>query len=390
MTTRTSSTPPQEPDSTPTHPDRIGLSGPGDLIAALPGLMGFVPEESLVLILLGGSSGREVVATMRLDLPPVLQKPHVFEPLAERLHDMYQEESPFDLMLVLIDAAWDGERGAPEACHTYLLGELAQYLSAGPIDFRGAFVTASVTGGARWAELPDGERSGLVPDPRASDVNASHVLQGRTIHASRADLEAMLRPGPPAERDELFHEIGRCAGRVLTERLIGGGDARAREFADVMRAMELVQAGELPDRRLLARSALAIACSEIRDVLLGLAIGRCAGPAQELWALLARRLDGVLRAEAATLFAVCAYASGDGASVGVAVDAALSAAPGHGLATLLDEALEQGTHPTKIREILCRAAESSSGIDPMPSAYASEDALQPGISSNRSDGEHPY
>src|SRR5699024_471573 len=92
MTTSTSDIPPRGDDGTPPQADRIGLGGPGDLIAALPGLLGFVPEDSLVLVLLGGDSGRQVIASLRQDLPVLLAYPEAVDDLAARLRVMRTEE----------------------------------------------------------------------------------------------------------------------------------------------------------------------------------------------------------------------------------------------------------------------------------------------------------
>lgn len=49
--------------TTPTH---VRVTGPGDLIASLPALLGFIPEESLTAVLL---REQRVVCTVRVDLP---------------------------------------------------------------------------------------------------------------------------------------------------------------------------------------------------------------------------------------------------------------------------------------------------------------------------------
>src|SRR3712207_6314035 len=64
------------PPSFPPHAfDPVGagevvrLEDGGDLAAALPVLVGFVPRQSLVLVALGGATGRRVGLTARVDLP---------------------------------------------------------------------------------------------------------------------------------------------------------------------------------------------------------------------------------------------------------------------------------------------------------------------------------
>ena len=52
------------PDASPT---RLKVSTPGDLLGLIPYLLGFPPQESLVLLLIGEG---QVRLTARLDLPP--------------------------------------------------------------------------------------------------------------------------------------------------------------------------------------------------------------------------------------------------------------------------------------------------------------------------------
>ena len=47
------------------------LRNPGELLAALPYLIGFHPRDSLLFIAFGGSSGRRIELTQRVDLPRV-------------------------------------------------------------------------------------------------------------------------------------------------------------------------------------------------------------------------------------------------------------------------------------------------------------------------------
>src|SRR5437588_9391430 len=55
--------------TTPLRP-QVRLRDPGDLIAAVPHLLGFHPIESLVLVTLHGSRASRVGLTLRTDLPP--------------------------------------------------------------------------------------------------------------------------------------------------------------------------------------------------------------------------------------------------------------------------------------------------------------------------------
>jgi hypothetical protein len=85
--------------------------------------------------------------------------------------------------------------------------------------------------------------------------------------------------------------------------------------------------------------------------LFALAVGREAGRAESLWALLARTLPDPWRSEALVLLAFSAYARGDGPLAGVSLDAALRSDPDHRMAGMLDQALQSGMGPDRIREL---------------------------------------
>ncbi|HEY9266370.1 MAG TPA: DUF4192 domain-containing protein, partial [Mycobacterium sp.] len=101
----------------------------------------------------------------------------------------------------------------------------------------------------------------------------------------------------------------------------------------------------------LARLALALTDPRVRDTLYALAVGDHAGPAESLWADLARRLPDPWRVEALVLLAFSAYARGDGPLAGISLDAALRCAPSHRMAGMLDTALQSGMRPEQIREL---------------------------------------
>lgn len=66
---------------------------------------------------------------------------------------------------------------------------------------------------------------------------------------------------------------------------------------------------------------------------------------------LARILPVPYRTEALVLVAFFAYARGDGPLAGVSLDAALRNDPTHRMASMLDQALQSGLRPERIREL---------------------------------------
>ncbi|CAN3132147.1 hypothetical protein ACNUDN_05975 [Mycobacterium sp. smrl_JER01] len=114
-------------------------------------------------------------------------------------------------------------------------------------------------------------------------------------------------------------------------------------------------AGEaIPDSEL-AAVASSLVDQRVRDAVLGV---DCDGGAEALWSLVARVVPNPYRAEALTPLGCSAYLRGDGPMARVAVEAVLSEAPGHRLASLLGVALDNGLPPDAVRGALIRAAES--------------------------------
>jgi hypothetical protein len=65
--------------------ERVRVRDPGELLAALPYLLGFHPRDSLVVIAFDGPSGRRVGLTQRVDLPAPAQVPQVGAVLARNV-----------------------------------------------------------------------------------------------------------------------------------------------------------------------------------------------------------------------------------------------------------------------------------------------------------------
>jgi hypothetical protein len=106
-----------------------------------------------------------------------------------------------------------------------------------------------------------------------------------------------------------------------------------------------------------ARLGWAVTATEVRDRALALATGPDAAAADAVWTELVRRLPGPLDATPATLLAASAYARGDGALAGIALDRALASQPHGTLAGLLQQALRSALPPAEVRDLLRRAGD---------------------------------
>jgi hypothetical protein len=325
---------------TPHSPD-FELNRPGALVAALPAVLGFVPENSLVLVSVDGG---ELGAVLRVDLSEELvdEVGHLVEVAAAA--------QPEAVIVVVIN-----EEGAhcPPCNEEYrhLCAVLTEALAQHHIELWSAHVVDRVARGGRWHCVDGCGASGTVDDPSASPMAAAAVLEGRRLYPRRADLQAVMAIEDPARSASLTGVLtGQMAMREQAHRADPAGCSR-RDVEHAMSAAARVGDGQSLSDADLAALGCALIDAEVRDTLYALAIGETAGEAEALWASLARILPPPWRLEALVLLAFSAYVRGDGPLAGVSLDAALRCDPDHRMAGMLDTALQSGLRPEQIREL---------------------------------------
>lgn len=315
------------------------LSRPGSLIAALPAVLGFVPQSSLVMVSM--EDGR-LGAVMRIDLPDALGGD--LGPLARIL----AFNSPEGVVAVIVDA--DGARpGMSGRDHRGLGAELESVLGEYAIDVWGLYAVDRVQAGGRWHCVDGCGRSGAVDDPSTSPMAVAAVVDGRRLHASRADLERVVAAEAGAQR--LVRRIGQAAQSHRAARSADPDAYTRRGFSAAIGAAGRLAGGARLSDPVLTDLAHFVAHPATRDVLHALAVGRDAGRSEALWTLLAQRLPPPSRLEALVLLAFSAYARGDGPLAGIALDEALRCDPEHRMAGMLETALQSGMRPGRIREL---------------------------------------
>jgi hypothetical protein len=317
------------------------LHRPGALIAALPAVLGFVPEKSLVLVSVGDG---ELGAVMRVDLSDGLAQQ------IAHLAEVAAAAEPEAAIAVIIDA--DGAE-CPVCNEDYreICDELTDALSQNGIALWATHVVDRLATGGRWHCVDGCGAGGLIDDPSASPVAAAAVLDGRRLYARRADLQAVVAVEEPDRSTGVAAILVECeATRTAAHRADPDGCGRRDVEAMMAAAARLADGREVSDTEI-ARLGCALADVQVRDTLYALAVGDSSGEAESLWALLARNLPAPWRTEALVLLAFSAYARGDGPLAGVSLEAALRCTPGHRMAAMLDMALQSGLRPEHIREL---------------------------------------
>lgn len=313
------------------------LNKPGALIAALPAVLGFVPEKSLTIVTIEDG---QLSCVMRVDLSEQL-----IDSL-DHLTGVAAASEPDGAVAVIVDDDGTSCRVCLEE-HRGLVAALTASFCDRGVEVLGAFVVDRIAAGGHWLSLDGRPGWGRIDDPRSSPMAAAAVLDGRPLYSRRADIEDVIATSEPTRSEGLRPAM------VLVEH---DGDRRPEAAArhDVEHAVATARAlarGTVPAEADLARLGCGFTDTRVRDVLYALAVGREAGAAEALWALLARTLPDPWRVEALVLLAFSAYARGDGPLAGVALEAALRSDGGHRMARMLDQALQTGMRPEQIREL---------------------------------------
>jgi hypothetical protein len=328
------------------RPPVARLSTPGDLLAAVPTLCGFWPQESLVVLSLRGAR-RRLGLTMRLDLPPVGGEADVAELLAARVAG---DGGRHAVVAVF------SEHGRAPALVSALSGALAR-LGVGVAE-------ALHVQAGRWSSYlcsrsccpPEG-----TPLPEVDGALAlAGTLDGRAVLPSRADLVRSLAPPRLLAAAAATQHLDQAAAAWQSRRSNQpAGQARQADLAELAEALQLVEQGRGVPPGTAARVAVALHDVAVRDELL-------------CWSL--ERSDAVLSlatqgcrlvvppydAPICTVVAWVAYARGDGAQANVALDRALGSDPSNSLALLLRHALDAALDPALLRETVSSPGSPSS------------------------------
>jgi len=333
----------------------IRISDPGELIASVPGLLGFVPTRSLVVLCMQGPTATRVGLVMRMDLPdPAKPDPRYAAAMAERLSALCVRRAAPAVIVVLVE-----DRGpSTDVPHRQLLDAVRQSCEAVGTQVLDAHRVDRLAAGGSWCGYEqDDPRGGALPDPQSSQVSAAHVAQGRIIHGARAELDELFRRDP----DELLWRradlIERAMDAALLARELTGRRAVRADLQAVLAAVARYDdEGVLFDEEI-ARLAAALSDPVVRDACFALSLGEHAEAAERLWLTLCRALPDPERAEAAVLVSFSCYVRGEGPLAGIALEKALDSHPGHRMANMLDTALSGGLSPDVIRELADTAQE---------------------------------
>ncbi len=326
----------------------VRVKNPVDLLAMVPCVLGFHPEDSLVLV----TTGEAMHAFhARVDLPDdPSDVPAVVDSLSEAVHRnpvsgvavvTYSDDHA--LCLEVLDAVQTmlAEHGARVVVAVRADGE-RWYCLAGTVD--------------EPCCPPQGSAYDLTSHP----LTAQAVLDGQVVLRNRRELAESLAGADPAAIAAVEQATGRALsrGQAATRHPLGPPDPeqawafavaegvwvreRVRRFLGDGRPVSEEDAG-----RLLA----AMRTIDVRDVAWAEMSRDNAAKHVRLWRDLVQRSPEDFVAAPAALLGFAAWLTGDGALAWCAVDRCLQVEPGYRLAGLLSTALVNAVPPSTWRPI---------------------------------------
>jgi len=317
-------------------------SDPADLLALVPGVLGFHPERSVVLMTVGDGE-RPLHARVDLPSPDPVSVDHLVQYLAA-----LTTRSDLRRFVVLV---YTDDAGLAEA----IVRPLDALLSG-----TGARLVCAVrASGERWwlvGAPPDDP--GTEYDVSAHPFMAQMVLDGTVVLGSRRELAESLVGNDPEDAAAVAAALAALAPRLRPGMVpaVGRPALRDRMVPEGHWVRHRVRRW-LTDRERLdphdtARLAVATAASiEVRDVAWA-EIGReDARGHVDLWRDVVRRVPREVRYAPATLLGFAAWLSGNGALAWCAVDVARESSPGYSLAGLLADVLAKGMPPSSWRPL---------------------------------------
>lgn len=318
--------------TTPRPTAALTVRGPEDFLAAAPVLLGFWPEESVVLMTFGAHHPFHA----RTDLPPLAaQDPTVHRELTEMLLEPAVRHGASHVVLLY----YADDPPAAEAVHRSLRRACRR---SGLV-----VLSALLADRTHYRDLlhpdPAGRRRRVPYDVSAHPFVVEALVSGRLAHRSRSDLVASLDPDPTGATAV---SAALVAGRFADAGVPTSGREIRQAGEWVQHAVRDLVADEVvPGDADLAHLLWVMQAARVRDAAWSDIAGDNAEAHVRLWTDAVRRAPDALVAAPAALLGWAAWQSGDGALAWVAVDRCTRAESGYRMAEQLASILQAAVPP---------------------------------------------
>jgi hypothetical protein len=316
------------------HPERptVRVSSTAGMVATVPNLIGFTPENSLVVI--GLTAGRgQIELAIRYDLPGV--------PADIAAHAIVTLSNRFLAYATVIGYG-------PDPLVTPAANAVREALSPTGI---GLHDVLRVHEGRYWSYVcqdpgccpPEGVPFDAAAHPAARALDA----KGMSALPSRAALAETIAPVTGPQADEMALATRRAEQRARRTPRSGRGVLAREGLPAVTAAIEAYRGGNQISPGDHAWLALVVTrCLPVRDDAWARMVPAHRQAHRRMWTDLVRHAQPGYAAAPASLLAFTAWQCGEGALANLALDRAVADTPGYSMATLLLRAIEAGMPPS--------------------------------------------
>lgn len=314
--------------------DTFTARTPVDLLAVVPFVIGFHPEDSVVMLTFAAADRPEGSFHARIDLPLVEDEQRQ---VAGLLREVAARHRAGTVGLVLYTDDMAAARLFADLVVPGLLSDDIDVIDVIRVD------------GERFFAVDEPDDPGTPYDLSSHPFTASQVLQGRVAHESRAALRDTL----VGNDDQDAEEVGLAATQVvdalvgaahqgspLSEAMVG----QARWVQETVRS--LLESGAQPSVEDAGRLLVLVSFEALREVAWSEMSRSTARQHVELWRGLLRRAPLDLRAGAGGLLGFAAWLAGDGALAWCALDRCFDADPDDQLGQHVASLVESATPPS--------------------------------------------
>lgn len=316
----------RQPFQTPT---RLRVRRPDELLAIIPYLIGFHPQESLVVVFV--RSGRVILAG-RLDLPADADG----EKMADFIGALAKRERAEALALVAYSAA-----ALPA---NRLLTRLMDHLTDHEL------TDVLYVGHGRWWSLTCADEccplAGTPLDLTSHPLSASAVLAGLGTRASRHELEASVA-GPP---DDELPRLDRLIDALLADHEQLDEPEEAGRLLASMIDHGLVNPDVL-DEESCVLLGLLVRDVHLRDLAWALIAPTSADDHVRLWGAVVAHVPPTVAAAPLCLLGIAAWVQGAGALLNCCSERLARVHPDYSMGRVLAEICEQAIPPSRWQEI---------------------------------------
>jgi len=303
---------------------RLKVRRPDDLLAIIPYLVGFHPDESVVAVFI--KSGR-VLLTARMDLPPE----SAGDELAEEIDWLTNKHGAQALALV----AYSADPLPAHRLLTRLMDRLGEH----------KLTDVLYVGHGRWWSLSCGDEccplTGTPFDPSSHPLSAAAVVAGLGARADRRELEATVS-GPSQEDLPRLREL---ADTLLAElEQFDDSGAAVRLLASMVDGA-ISEPGALDERTCLLLRLL-VTDVRIRDLAWALMSPSNAEDHVRLWGAVVAHVPPTLAAAPLCLLGMAAWVSGAGALLNCCCERLAQVDPRYSMGRLLAEVSERALPPS--------------------------------------------